>query len=182
MTQIYEGMFLLNNQMVREDWNAAKANVTDMLAKHGATVLSARRWDERKLAYPIEGSLRATYLLTFFNIPGDNLPAMTRDFNLNEEVLRYIQLSVDKIPDGELELADAENADDFTIPAPPPDDAPEIEEEAKEPEEDEDADVEVPPEASVVADSPAPAAERPAPAADATEPATTADSTEEKEG
>ena len=48
MPQLYEGMFLLDNQAVRDDWNAAKAVVTSLLAKHGGRVQTARRWDERR--------------------------------------------------------------------------------------------------------------------------------------
>ena len=59
MSQIYEGMFLLDNDVVREGYEGAKALVTSALDKHGATLLSARRWDERRLAYPISGRRRA---------------------------------------------------------------------------------------------------------------------------
>ena len=43
MAQIYEAMFLLDNQVVREDWGKAKAIVTDTLEKHGATIHDVRR-------------------------------------------------------------------------------------------------------------------------------------------
>ena len=128
MTQIYEGMFLLDNQVVREDWKKAKGVVTDTLAKHGATVHTARRWDERKLAYPIDRNNRATFLLAYYEIPGENIPAMVRDFNLSESVLRYLSTSVDAIPEEEAGLAEAENAADFSVPPPPADDAPDPDE------------------------------------------------------
>ena len=38
-TRLYETMFLLDNQLVREDWSKAKALVTDTLTKHGGKVL-----------------------------------------------------------------------------------------------------------------------------------------------
>lgn len=131
MTQIYEGMFLLSNDVVREDWKTAKSVVTGALEKHGGEVVTARRWDERRLAYPIRGRRRATYLLTYYRMPGEAFPAMRRDFDLNERVLRYLMLSVDGVPEGELELAEAENAADFQVPPPPPDDAPEPEPESR---------------------------------------------------
>ena len=56
-------MFLLDNQVVRADWRQAKTLVADLLAKNGAKVLCARRWDERKLAYTIRGCTRGTYLI-----------------------------------------------------------------------------------------------------------------------
>ena len=119
MTRLYEAMFLLDNQVVREDWKKAKAIVTDTLTKHGATVKCARRWDERKLAYPIRGKHRATYLIAYYEMGNEAIPAMRRDFELNESVLRYLILARELIPDGEIDLAAAEQAADFSVPAPP---------------------------------------------------------------
>ncbi len=42
-TRLYEAMFLLDNQMVREDWNKAKAVALDLFQKHGAKVKTAGR-------------------------------------------------------------------------------------------------------------------------------------------
>jgi small subunit ribosomal protein S6 len=125
LTRLYEGMFLLDNQVVREDWNKAKGIITETLAKHGAKVLSARRWDERKLAYPIKKKNRATFLLAYYEMGNQHIPELRRDLELNERVLRYMILQVEAIPTTESELAAAEQAEGFAVPAPPPDDAPE---------------------------------------------------------
>ena len=124
MATVYEGMFLLDNQVVREDWKKAKSIITDALKKHGASVLCARRFDERRLAYPIRRRRRATYCLAFYRMGSEGQTALRRDLELNENILRYLMLAREKLPDGELELAAAEDAADFNVPAPPPDDAP----------------------------------------------------------
>ena len=123
LTQIYEGMFLLDNDLVRGGWDGAKGVVTAALEKHGGKVHTARRWDERRLAYPIRRKQRATYLLTYYEIPGDSIPAMRREFDLSEQVLRYLMLAVEAIPEGESDLAAAEQSPDFVLPEPPADDA-----------------------------------------------------------
>ena len=125
MTAVYESMFLLDNAVVREDWKKAKAVVTDTLEKHGAAVKSCRRWDERKLAYPIRSKNRGTFLMCYFEMGNEHIAAMRREFELNERVLRYLILRAEEVPASELELSQAENAADFVVPAPPPDDAPE---------------------------------------------------------
>jgi small subunit ribosomal protein S6 len=130
LTSIYETMFLLDNEVVREDYQAAKSLVSGIVEKHGGTMHTSRRWDERRLAYPIKGRQRATYLLTHFEIARGGIPTMLRDFELNENILRVQSLRVEVVPEGEEELSAAEQADEFTIPAPPEDDAPEPEEEA----------------------------------------------------
>ena len=119
MTNTYEGMFLLDNQAVRADWGRAKGAIAEMLAKHGGKVVAARRWDERKLAYPIKGRSRGTYLLTWFEADAQALNTMRRDFDLDERVLRYLLLKAEAVPATELELSKAELAEGFSVPPPP---------------------------------------------------------------
>lgn len=133
MTQLYEGMFLLDNQAVRADWNAAKAVVTSLLSKHGGKVQTARRWDERKLAYPIRGRKRGTYLLVYFEQDGPGSQSVRRDLDIEERLLRYLILGVEALPEGELEASKAELQAGFSVPPPPPDDEP-VHEEPPEPE------------------------------------------------
>lgn len=121
---LYEGMFLLDNDSVRAGWDQAKTLVTETLTKHGATVRTARRWAERKLAYPIKNHKRGTYLLVYFDGEPTTVSNATRDLDIREDVLRYLVLSVDAVPSGEEDLAAAEAAPDFIVPEPPADDEP----------------------------------------------------------
>ncbi|MEM7310617.1 MAG: 30S ribosomal protein S6 [Planctomycetota bacterium] len=123
---LYEGMFLINNDAVRNDWAAAKSLVTDLIAKHGGSVQTARRWDERPLAYPIKGKHRATYLLSYFEMAGDSIPAFHREMEIKEDILRYLQLSAEAVPDEERDLTAAEGDADFIVPEPPQDTPPPI--------------------------------------------------------
>jgi len=122
---LYEGMFLLDNQVVRADWAKAKGLVSDAVTKHGGTVATARRWDERKLCYPIAGKKRATYVLSYFELESAGIAGLRRDLELSESVLRYLMLRVEAIPEGEAEKSEAENAEGFSFPVPPEDDEPE---------------------------------------------------------
>lgn len=116
-------MFVLDNGLVREDWSKAKGVVTAALEKHGGKVHTARRWDERRLAYPIAKRQRGTYLLTYFDMEQGGLPPLARDLELSEPVLRHLILQAEVVPETEVELTQAEAADDFVVPAPPADDA-----------------------------------------------------------
>lgn len=129
MTQMYEAMVLLDNDVVREGYEKAKSVVTDALTKYEATVHACRRWDERRLAYPIRRKNRATYFLSYFELQGDKMPLLRRELELNERVLRYLLLAVDGLPEGEADQAKVEESAEFTVPAPPEDDAIEVAEE-----------------------------------------------------
>lgn len=122
LNHLYEGMFLLDNDVVRAGWNDAKTALQGALEKHGAKLRTLRRWDERALAYPIRGKRRGTFLLSYFELPADGMTMLTRDLEIREDLLRYLMLRVDEVPEGEDEAATAELADDFEAPEPPADD------------------------------------------------------------
>jgi hypothetical protein len=70
----------------------------------------------------MKGKNRGTYALCYYEMGNEHIAAMRREFDLNERVLRYLILRADELPPAELELHQAENAADFVVPAPPPDD------------------------------------------------------------
>lgn len=127
MTRTYESMFLIDNDAVRAGWTGAKASVAVLIEKHGGKVLTSRRWDERRLAYPIRHRRRATYLLAYCEIAPERLVGLRRELDISETVLRYLITSVDAVPPKEVELDAAERAQGFTVPEPPDDDHVEIE-------------------------------------------------------
>ncbi len=133
--RIYEIMYLLDNNAVRAGWKEAKTAATALVEKHGGKVLNARRWDERKLAYPIKQRRRGTYLLAYAELEAEGVATLRRELDLTENVLRYLILLVEAVPPQEFELAQAESAPGFIVPVPPPEDVPEAEAEfAEEPE------------------------------------------------
>ena len=86
-------------------------------------MLSSRRWDERRLAYPIRHRNRATFLLTFCELDPGMMADLRRDLDISETILRYLILSTESVPEKELELSAAEQATGFEIPEPPPEEA-----------------------------------------------------------
>ena len=98
-SRTYECMCLLDNREVRKGWEPVKESVSAVLTKHGAKVVSSRRWDERRLGYPVRGQSRGTYLLVYFESDTQTLTAIRRDLNFNEAVMRYLTLSCDEVPE-----------------------------------------------------------------------------------
>jgi PTH1 family peptidyl-tRNA hydrolase len=60
--QHLRGDVLLDSSKVAVSWDAAVQNVHDMLTKHNSEIVASRQWDERRLAYPVEGHKKGTYL------------------------------------------------------------------------------------------------------------------------
>lgn len=94
----YECMCVLDNREVRKGWQPLKDAVTALFTKHGAQVLSARRWDERRLAYPINLQLRGTFLLTYFKADTQQVANIRRDMQFSDSVLRSLVVSCTEVP------------------------------------------------------------------------------------
>ncbi len=92
---VYEGMFILDPTKFARDPGAATQQVADLITTHGGTVLAARLWDERKLAYPIKGHKKGVYWLTYFKMPGPGLTALERQCEITDEIIRKLVLKVD---------------------------------------------------------------------------------------
>ena len=58
-------------------------------------MLAARLWDERKLAYPINGHKKGVYWLTYFKMPGGQLTALERQCEISDDIIRKLVLKID---------------------------------------------------------------------------------------
>jgi small subunit ribosomal protein S6 len=142
-TRTYECMCLLNNREVRKGWESAKDSVAAIFTKHSAKILSSRRWDERRLAYPMNGQVRATYLLIYMEIETGNIPVLRRDLQFSDALLRYMITDCPDVPEGAYEPEE-----EFDVNAIPEDDAPDV--------------VEAPAEEAAASDKPAEGEAKPA--------------------
>ncbi|MCE9632319.1 MAG: 30S ribosomal protein S6 [Planctomycetia bacterium] len=116
---VYEGMFILDPTKFARDPGAAAQQIADLITQHGGTVLAARLWDERKLAYPIKGHKKGIYWLTYFTVPGGNLIAFERQCEITDEIVRKLVLKIDdRIADALVQHALAGEATPRRTPAP----------------------------------------------------------------
>ena len=91
----YEGMILVHPTAHAEDPQGTEAAVKALFEKHGAKFHDLQLWDERKLAYEIEGHKRGVYLLGYFEMPGDNIDALRAEIGITEKILRHMLLRLD---------------------------------------------------------------------------------------
>lgn len=91
---VYECMLLLDSNKYNTDHASVINAIHALLEKHQMEVLASRHWDERRLAYPIDGHKKGTYYLLYLSGPGRRLAGLESDFRLAEYILRYLILKV----------------------------------------------------------------------------------------
>jgi len=112
----YEAMFLFP-QSATANLGESSQHVLDHLEKVGAEVISFRKWDDRRLAFPIKGNKRGVFFLGYFKLSGDKMSGLERNLLLSEEVVRFLITRADHLSQEQMEAAEgrAELADEIKL-------------------------------------------------------------------
>ena len=98
----YECLFLLDPTKTAADMDGVKGQLHGTLEKYGAEIIASRKWDDRKLAYPIKGHKKGVYHLTYFKADSRKMTEIDHDFRLNENILRHLISAIDPKWDEEM--------------------------------------------------------------------------------
>ena len=85
---VYEGLFIFDAGRFGRDRAALPTNLEEQITTRGGEVLVSRIWEERRLAYPINGQRKGVYWLMYFRLNGDALTEVTRFCHQNDGILR----------------------------------------------------------------------------------------------
>ena len=100
--KLYEAMFLVDSAEAA-DLDAVITAIKNILEKAEAEIVSIKKWDERKLAYEINGKTRGTYILCYFRAEGGRIQDIERDVQLSERIMRVLILSAEHIKQEDIE-------------------------------------------------------------------------------
>jgi len=101
--KLYEAMFLVDTALAASDWDGINKTIKKMFKKVDADIVSLRKWDERPLAYPVNGKVRGTYLLCYFQADGDKIQTIERDVRLSETIMRVLILKADHMTQADVD-------------------------------------------------------------------------------
>ncbi|MFV2069910.1 MAG: 30S ribosomal protein S6 [Pirellulales bacterium] len=92
---VYEGMFILDANRFARDAAAASGKVEKLIKAAGAELLVSRLWEERRLAYSINGQRKGAYWLTYFRVEGEKIRGLDRQCRISDGILRHMFLKID---------------------------------------------------------------------------------------
>ncbi|MFO0939874.1 MAG: 30S ribosomal protein S6 [Pirellulales bacterium] len=94
-TQCYDCFFLFDSNKYNRDPGGVSAKVHKAIEELGGEILASRMWEERKLAFPINGQGKGTYWISYFNMETSKLTEFNRTCRLDENILRHLVIKVD---------------------------------------------------------------------------------------
>src|SRR5215203_5618283 len=98
----YEAMFLLPPAAAMDQEGTGLRLCRSIIERHGGQVILIKKWDERKLAYEVNGQKRGTYVIAYFTAPGNQVGPIERDVKLNDQVLRVMITRADHMNQQEM--------------------------------------------------------------------------------
>lgn len=104
----YEGVVITDPDIAEEQREQVFSRVQDLIPQAGGTLLEQDDWGVRKLAYPIRKKARGHYVRFDFCGSGALVDEMERFYRIDDRVLKYMTVLLDKDADMEKLKAEAD--------------------------------------------------------------------------
>jgi small subunit ribosomal protein S6 len=96
MVKNYESVIIINAALEDEQVESVISKVVENLKLNGGEVIDIDRWGRKRLAYPIQKSKSGYYLLLRYDAPTELIKKFERMLRLDENIIRYISILLDK--------------------------------------------------------------------------------------
>jgi small subunit ribosomal protein S6 len=94
--RVYETTFIVNASLDDHQIDAVIEKVKDLITKNGGEIREFVKWGRKRFAYPIRKKNNGFYVVIEFSAPGDLIAKLERHYFLDENILRYLSLVLDK--------------------------------------------------------------------------------------
>lgn len=125
MKRIYETTFIVNAGLDDPQIDAVIEKAKDVIVKNGGEIRDLFKWGRKRFAYTIKKKNNGFYTVVEFSAPGEAIAKLERHYQLDENVLRYLTIQLDKkalkakVAAAEL-LKEPAPASEPTVPKPAP--------------------------------------------------------------
>ena len=97
---LYENVFIARQDITSAQVDGLVEIFEKAITDGGGSVPGKEKWGLKTLAYKIKKNRKGHYILMQISSPAKAVHEMERQMRINEDVLRYISIRVDKFEDG----------------------------------------------------------------------------------
>jgi len=92
----YQTVVVIDSLLKSEEIDAIIEKVLRIINNNGGKIVSIDRWEKKRLAYEIKRRQYGYYVEVIFEAPANLVKILERDYRLDENVLRYLTIVLDK--------------------------------------------------------------------------------------
>ncbi len=97
---LYEHVFLARQDMSQAQVDTQAENATKIITDNKGKVIKTESWGLRTLTYKIQKNRKAHFVMLDVDASGDAIAELERQTRMNEDVIRYLTVRVEKHEDG----------------------------------------------------------------------------------
>lgn len=109
---LYEHIFLARQDIAAQQVDALVQQYKGVIETFGGNVGRIENWGLRSLTYRIKKNRKAHYVLMDIDAPAPAIHEVERQMRINEDVLRYMTITVEKHEDGPSAMLQKRDRDD----------------------------------------------------------------------
>lgn len=97
---LYETVFIARQDVSAKQVEDFAKSFGKIVNDNGGEVKKTESWGLRTLAYKIKKNRKGHYVLMHLEAPHKAVAEMERNMRLNEDILRFMTVSIEKLPEG----------------------------------------------------------------------------------
>ena len=91
----YELTYVISGVVKQNQVDDIVRKVNNLIESNEGDVLEVDEWGNQRLAYEIDRKRSGYYVNMYFQAPGELVPRLERELDINDDVLRYLTLRMD---------------------------------------------------------------------------------------
>ncbi|MCS7053057.1 MAG: 30S ribosomal protein S6 [Ignavibacterium sp.] len=95
-TAIYESAVIINATLEDSIIESQINKIKEFISNNGGSITDLENWGRKRLAYPIDKNKIGYYVIFRFSAPSNLLAKLERFYNLDENILRYLTIKLNK--------------------------------------------------------------------------------------
>lgn len=95
-TNVYESAVVINATLEDAQIDSLINKIKEFITNNGGQITDFENWGRKRLAYPIEKNKIGYYAIFRFSAPTNILAKIERFYNLDENILRYLTIKLNK--------------------------------------------------------------------------------------
>ena len=97
---IYECVFIARQELTAAQTEQLSKDLTKIVSANSGEIKNQEYWGLRNLAYKIRKNRKGHYTLFHIEAPSSTIEELERNMRLNEDILRYLTVKIDTLPEG----------------------------------------------------------------------------------